>query len=309
MSANLPPKRRWGTHSAYVELTTNATLDGTVHNGRILVCSQPVTLTPLFTNMGAGFTCDIINLSAGNVTLGPGIVTSSGASILLPGQSASLRGLTYSGGNVIYASMFGASGGSAVPAAPGQVTGLTAGSITTTSIGLSWSAPGSGGPPASYSVQFRVSGTGTWSTASSSVGSTAFTVSGLTAGTSYDFQVFAVNAGGTGTPSSTVTASTSASSSSVVSITWNVAASGNYTAGSGTIGVNAHVNPGTAAVQFGFSTSATIAPTSWTAATHVNTDLWGAYVPTPASAGTWYSWCEGTDGSAPTVFSTSFTVS
>ena len=30
-----------------VEITTNTTLDATVHNGRILVCSQPVTLTPL----------------------------------------------------------------------------------------------------------------------------------------------------------------------------------------------------------------------------------------------------------------------
>ena len=29
-----------------VEITSNTTLDGTVHNGRILICSQPVTLTP-----------------------------------------------------------------------------------------------------------------------------------------------------------------------------------------------------------------------------------------------------------------------
>ncbi|MGH7153605.1 MAG: fibronectin type III domain-containing protein [Acetobacteraceae bacterium] len=177
-------------------------------------------------------------------------------------------------------------------------------------MGLSWSAPSSGGGiPSSYSVQYRVSGTGTWSTASSSVSSTAFTASGLTASTSYDFQVFAVNAGGAGAPSSIVSASTSTSSSSVTSIAWNVAPSGSYTAGNGTIGVNAQVSPSTAAVQFGFSTSATVPPTFWTAATHVNTNLWGAYVPTPASAGTWFGWCEGTDGSAPTVYPTSFTVS
>jgi len=41
---------------------------------------------------------------------------------------------------------------------------------------------------------------------------------------------------------------------------------------------------------------------------YVNTDLWGAYVPIPATAGTWYAWCEGTDGSAPTVFPTAFAV-
>jgi hypothetical protein len=40
----------------------------------------------------------------------------------------------------------------------------------------------------------------------------------------------------------------------------------------------------------------------------INTDLWGQYVPTPASVGTWYAWAEGTDGSAPTVYSTPFTV-
>jgi len=40
----------------------------------------------------------------------------------------------------------------------------------------------------------------------------------------------------------------------------------------------------------------------------VNSDLWGAYVATPAIAGVWYAWVEGTDGSAPTVYSTPFTV-
>jgi hypothetical protein len=40
----------------------------------------------------------------------------------------------------------------------------------------------------------------------------------------------------------------------------------------------------------------------------VNTDLWGAYVPTPAPVGTWYAWVEGTDGSTPTVYPTPFTV-
>jgi len=41
---------------------------------------------------------------------------------------------------------------------------------------------------------------------------------------------------------------------------------------------------------------------------YVNTNLWGAYVSTPASAGTWYAWVEGTDGSKPTVYPTAFTV-
>jgi hypothetical protein len=42
--------------------------------------------------------------------------------------------------------------------------------------------------------------------------------------------------------------------------------------------------------------------------TSVNTDLWGAYVSTPATAGTWYVWVEGTDGSRQTMYPVAFTV-
>ena len=90
-----------------VEITINTALDGTVHNGRILVCSQPIILTPVFANMGSGFACSVINLSGANVTFGAGIVSSSGISILPTGLSCTMRGLTYSGGNIIYASISG----------------------------------------------------------------------------------------------------------------------------------------------------------------------------------------------------------
>jgi hypothetical protein len=40
----------------------------------------------------------------------------------------------------------------------------------------------------------------------------------------------------------------------------------------------------------------------------VNSDFWGAYVPTPPSAGTWYAWVEGLDGSTPTPSLAGFTV-
>jgi len=157
-------------------------------------------------------------------------------------------------------------------------------------------------------VQFRVTGITSWTTASGAISGTTFTLTGLAAGTSYDYQAFGVNAAGAGPASSVVTASTLAATGAVSAITWNVAPSGSYAHGSGTIGVNAHVTPSTAAVQFGFSTSATIAPSGWTAGSLVNTDLWGAFVPIPATAGTWYAWCEGSDGSTPTVYATPFTV-
>jgi hypothetical protein len=286
-----------------VEISTNTTLDGTVHNGRILICSAPVTLTPAFINMGSGFTCEVVNLSSGAVTLGSGIVTSTGGSLLPAGQAARLMAATYSAGNVIFAAISGA----AVLVAPGQVTGLAAGATTQTSIALTWSAPG-GGAASSYTVQYRISGTTTWTSASASVTTTAFTVTGLTAATAYDFEVFAVDAAGAGTASAVLTASTSAPAL-VTSITWNLAPSGPYTHASGSIGVNVHVSPSTGTVQFGFSVSATVPPTSWTAGMFVNSDLWAAYVPTPATAGTYYAWAEGTDGSAPTVYPTPFVVS
>jgi hypothetical protein len=40
----------------------------------------------------------------------------------------------------------------------------------------------------------------------------------------------------------------------------------------------------------------------------VNTNLWGAYVPTPATAGNWYVWGEGLDGSGRTVSPSPFVV-
>ena len=285
------------------EITTNTALDGTVHNGAVLVCSQAVTLSPAFINMGSGFSCDVINLSSGVVTFASGITTSTGNATLPPGQWAMLRCASYSGGSVVYAGLSGST-----LAAPGQATGLAASGATSSTMTLSWSAPTTGGAPTSYTVQFRVTGITSWTTASGAISGTTFTLTGLAAGTSYDYQAFGVNAAGAGPASSVVTASTLAATGAVSAITWNVAPSGSYAHGSGTIGVNAHVTPSIAAVQFGFSTSATIAPSGWTAGSLVNTDLWGAFVPIPATAGTWYAWCEGSDGSTPTVYATPFTV-
>ena len=291
-----------------VEITTNTTLDGTVHNGRILVCSQPVTLSPAPLNMGSGFYCDVLNLSSDVVTFAAGITTSSGVPTLPSGQSAALRVASYSGGTVVYATMTGGTGGGSAPAVPGQVTNLSTSNTTTSSITLTWQAPASGGAVSNYTVQYRITGTTTWSTFITTLTTTSDTVTGLLASTSYDFQVYGVNGGGAGPPSAVASAKTTAVAGSVTGVTWNMWPSGSYTHGAGSIGVNAHITPGTAAVQFGFSTSATVPPASWTVATYVNTDLWGAYVSTPASPGTWYAWVEGTDGSDPTVYPTPFTV-
>ena len=287
-----------------VELTTNTTLDGTVHNGRTLICSSPLTLTPAFISMGSGFHCEVINLSGGSITFGSGITSSTGINLLPAGQYANLRAATYSAGNIIFAAI---PGGTASLLAPGQVTGLNVTSTTSSSITISWSAPATGGTPASYMIQYRVSGATTWLTAANPPTGTSAVLTALSPSTAYNMQVTAANASGSGSPSA-ILSGTTTSAGLVSSINWNLAPVGSYAHGSGSIGVNVHVNPSTATVQFGFSTSATVPPAAWTPGNIVAADIWAAYVNTPATAGSWYAWAEGTDGSAATVYPTPFTV-
>jgi hypothetical protein len=130
MRTKLPGYRR-----PVVEIAANTTLDGSLHNDAILVCSQPVTLTPAFVNMGSGFACSVINVSSGSVIFAAGIMTSSGSQTLATGLGAELRAVSYSGGTLVFASLAG-SGAPSTP--PGQVTGLIAGVATSGSVALSW---------------------------------------------------------------------------------------------------------------------------------------------------------------------------
>ena len=175
------------------------------------MCSQPVTLTPLLLNLGNGFFCDVINLSSANVTFGAGVIASSGSASLPAGQAAALRGIDYSGGNVVFAwSQVPAAAGQAPTASalPGQVTGLSAGSPSTSSIVLTWSAPSAGGAVSGCTVQYRVSGATASTIFATGVATTSETVTGLAAGTSYDFQISAMNAAGSGQASAVASAST-----------------------------------------------------------------------------------------------------
>jgi len=119
----------------------------------------------------------------------------------------------------------------------------------------------------------------------------------------------ATNTAGTAPPTASLTASTASTSASVTSNVRNLAPASHYSIGSGAIGVNVHVNPSSAAVQVGLSTSSSMPPSSWSPATYVNTDLWGAYIAVPSVAGTYYVWAAGMDGSASTVYPTPVTVS
>jgi len=90
----------------------------------------------------------------------------------------------------------------ALPASPGQVTGLTAVSANSTSVAVSWSAPSGA---AIYYVEYKLDTDSTWTRAGTPTG-TSLTVTGLTTGSLYDFRVTAVNSAGPGTASTTATA-------------------------------------------------------------------------------------------------------
>lgn len=85
------------------------------------------------------------------------------------------------------------------PAAPV----LTLGSPTTTTQALSWPAVSGAG---NYNVYRAVHG-GSYTRFENTIG-TSSTVTGLSTGTSYDYKVAAVNAGGEGVASNVVTGST-----------------------------------------------------------------------------------------------------
>lgn len=287
-----------------IEVTANVTLQTALHNGRLLVCSQPVTISPEAVPSN-GFSCRVLNASSGYVTFAAGFLSSSASMTLAPWETAFVQGVVFSGGSTSFVAMPDAGTASSTP---GAVVGLTVTGETASTISLAWQAPTNASGTVTYTVLLRVSGTTAWTTALSGLTTLSAQIAALNASSSYDVAVQASNASGAGPLSTIVTVTTAAAVAAVTSITWNLPPTGPYTAGAGAIGVNAHVNPSTAAIQFGISTSSTVQPTSWIAASFVNTDLWGAYVPTPGTIGTYFMWAEGTDGSAPTVYATPFTV-
>ena len=80
-------------------------------------------------------------------------------------------------------------------AAPGPVVSLAAGTATTTTQPLTWSAPVTGGGSITdYKVEYKASSSGTWLTFSDAVSATTgATVTGLSASTAYDYRVSAFN--------------------------------------------------------------------------------------------------------------------
>lgn len=84
---------------------------------------------------------------------------------------------------------------------PGAPVGVSVVSATSSSLGVSWQAPTTGGTPTSYTVQYKLTTVSTYTNLASVTGTTA-TITGLVAATSYNVQVLATNSTGTGAVSS-----------------------------------------------------------------------------------------------------------
>lgn len=79
------------------------------------------------------------------------------------------------------------------PFAPGIPSGLTITGTTTSSLALSWTAPTVGTTVTSYTLQYRLTGSGGGFTQVTGITATNGTLTGLSSGTLYDIQVEAVS--------------------------------------------------------------------------------------------------------------------
>ena len=235
IAAKLPGVRR-----PVVEISADTTLDGSAHNNALLICTQPVTLSTNFNNMGSGFACEVVNLSAGAVTLAYPIITSSGGGTLPAGQSARIIAATYSAGNAIYAWV----AGTVTVITPAQVSGLVLSATTSTSATFGWNTLSGA---ATYTVQYRQAGTLTW--AQQSTTATNATITGLSPSVGYEVEVYASNAAGNGPASAILTFTTSTAPTAPPAVAPTVTVTGTAS-NSVTLGWGAITNASAYAIQY-----------------------------------------------------------
>lgn len=196
--------------------------------------------------------------------------------------------------------------------APGVPTNLAAGTPTSTTVPLTWSAPASGGTVATYTVQWSVHSANSW-TQITGISGTSQTVTDLSSSTEYDFEVLAVNAGGSSAYTSAVNATTTSGGYSYT-LEWGnlaptspVSHTGSWNGGG--LDFSSTTTPPTGATGWiAYSNSGTVLPTtgyngpmSAGSSGGGNPDGFGMYISPPSSAGTWYVWAILEDASGTVI--------
>jgi hypothetical protein len=274
--------------SPVVELTVNTVLDGTSHNNRILVASAPITVTANVANMGSGFTCTLINLSSGSLTMGTGITSGTGGTTLPPGSSTTLIGLSYSGGSLVWWSGI-------VANAPT----LTIASIIAPAPSTSFAVTGGVFNDAPTALDYSSDGGNTWAAAASPVitaNAYSFNIAGLNAGT------YAIRVRDHANPAVIAVSN----SFTIVPPTVTIAAVPATAMLNAALAVAGTVSPGNNAVRVGMSSSSTTAPTAWVNASVAN-GSWNASL-TPAATGTIYIWAQQSSATSVQAVSTAISV-
>lgn len=278
-----------------MEITQDAVLSSALHYGKVLVCSQSVTLTANnFGAIGAGFWCYVVNLSTGNVTMGNGIGAGfeAGNVILQPGAAAQANALSYSGGNIMYFSgvAFTIPTPEITVTNPGTQPDSTTFSVSGTYVG-----------DAPTALDWTINGGSTWTAAVSPTitgDNFVFTITGGVAGGEYVMGVRDHNNTGV-----------SGNSSLFIVGTNTLSVSGGSTGTHGTaLTVTGSVMPTGDAVQVALATQNSTAPTSgWINATNASGAISSSGL-TPSTTGTFYVWAKDTV-SGLTAVSSAVTVS
>ena len=150
---------------------------GTVVGTVAATAAAPVTYALTAGNAAGAFA---LNATSGALTVAAALDTATTAAYTLT-VTASADGAAAT----VAVAITVTPGAATAPPAP---TSLTAGTVTATSVPLTWAAvPGA----ATYRVESRVRGTETWTTADDTLTEASHTVAGLTCATTYDFRVSA----------------------------------------------------------------------------------------------------------------------
>ena len=258
------------TSSSSMDYTTYSNYYSTTDEN-IKVTNNPSNAVTVKIVDTAGNVLATAPVNAGTATLNIGMYTFPLAGTINIYDSSNSV-IASSSASIFGGDVFSVTSSSGTPTVPGSPTGLTATSISTSQINLSWTAPANNGGSAitGYMIERSTDSGTTWSVIQSNTGSTSTTYSdtGLSSSTTYTYRVSAINGIGSSTPSNTAsaTAGSATTSSSIVlnniqKTSGTVSSSpyqstiSNFNAGTGTnrllvVGVSAN-NNNAASVTFG----------------------------------------------------------